>query len=66
MVVARGIVRPDGPSEGVAVPRDLEGEDEPAVWSKRLSGDIKLVKQVGSSFRAPNLAVQFLVVAFVT
>ncbi|ORY87438.1 hypothetical protein BCR35DRAFT_38591 [Leucosporidium creatinivorum] len=65
-VVAQGTLEEDGPSEGSAVERDREGEVEPAVWEKRFKGSLSLSKAVGSSFRAPNLTVQFLVAIYIT
>ncbi|KAM0789361.1 hypothetical protein ACM66B_000192 [Microbotryomycetes sp. NB124-2] len=64
-VVATGVVQEHGPAEGVAVQPDREGETEPATWEKRFKGVVALGRGVGSSFKAPNLAVSFLLVVTV-
>ncbi|KAK4048210.1 hypothetical protein OIV83_004915 [Microbotryomycetes sp. JL201] len=64
-VVATGIVQEHGPAEGIPIQPDREGEPEPACWEKRFKGVIALGRGVGSSFKAPNLAVSFLVVVTV-
>lgn len=40
---------------------EVEGSDPPAIWSRQYKGEIKLGPNVGSSFRAPNLVLTFLV-----
>ena len=65
LIAATGILEADGPIDGTEIPLssipETESSDPPPVWSRQYKGEIKLGPSVGSSFRAPNLIVTFLV-----
>ncbi|KAM0753262.1 hypothetical protein T439DRAFT_323903 [Meredithblackwellia eburnea MCA 4105] len=55
----------DGPEDGTWIQKLSDDENEP-VWGKRFTGSLKLVPSIGSSFRVPNLVVQFYLTVRVT
>lgn len=65
LVVAIGTLTDHGPTQGTALRPDLTGEEQPAVWEKRFKGVFTLSRSVGSSFKAPNLAVSFIVSLYI-
>lgn len=55
LVVGRGTLLDDGPSDGVGLVRADPADESQAVWGRRYAGQIKLVSSSASATGPPNL-----------